>query len=229
VLCLQEIKTTDEQFPREDFVTAGYQVLTHGQRAYNGVATLTRRPPSRVAAGLPGDDTDLQARALTVTLDGLDILNLYVPNGEAVGSDKFAYKLRWLERLVAHVRDAYDPASPLVLCGDFNIAPADADVYAPGRLKETVMFHSAEQAQLERLRQWGLEDLFRRVHPHDRDAFSWWDYRMNAFARNQGYRIDHVWATTPVAARCVDVRIDTYERSKVKPSDHAPVIAYLSE
>lgn len=225
VLCLQETKVPDEDFPFEAFERLGYTATVHGQKGYNGVALLSFDDPANVRRGLPDDPPDAQRRFLMATLYGVDVISVYVPNGEAVGSPKFAYKLEFLERLTTFLTTALTPERPLLVCGDYNIAPADIDLYDPESNRETVMFHSQEHAFLERWRRWGLRDVVREQHPTETGLYSWWDYRSGGFARNRGWRIDHIWATRPLADVCVKTVIDATERGKERPSDHAPVAA----
>ncbi|OYT71990.1 MAG: exodeoxyribonuclease III [Chloracidobacterium sp. CP2_5A] len=224
-LCLQETKVPDEDFPFEAFERLGYVATVYGQKAYNGVALLSFETPENVRRGLPGDAPDAQRRFLMATLRGVVVISAYVPNGEAVSSPKFDYKLEFLERLTNFLVDSLTPERPLLVCGDYNIAPADIDLYDPERNRETVMFHSQEHAFLERWRQWGLRDVVRERRPTETGLYSWWDYRAGGFSRNRGWRIDHIWATPPLANACVAARIDREERGRERPSDHAPVVA----
>jgi len=224
VVCLQETKTVDETFPAAAFADLGYQMALFGQKTYNGVAILARSPLTGVRRGLPGDGPEDQKRILAATVDGVTVINVYVPNGSEVGSEKFAYKLAWLDRLRRYLEDEFDPASPLVLCGDFNIAPADRDVHDPEEWRGKVLFHPDEHAALDRLRRWGLRDAF-RLHHEEGGHYSWWDYRAAAFRRDRGLLIDHLLVTESLAARCTGVVIDREERGGEKPSDHAPVTA----
>ncbi len=225
VLCLQETKVSDEDFPFDAFERLGYVATVHGQKGYNGVALLSFDDPTNVRRGLPDDPPDAQRRFLMATFYGVDIISVYVPNGEAVSSPKFAYKLEFLERFTTFLTTTLRPEHPLLVCGDYNIAPADIDVYDPERNRETVMFHSREHAFLERWRHWGLRDVVREQHPAEAGLYSWWDYRSGGFARNRGWRIDHIWATQPLADTCIQTAIDATERAKQRPSDHAPVVA----
>jgi exodeoxyribonuclease-3 len=225
VACLQETKVQDHEFPRDAYEALGYHVHIYGQKSYNGVAIFSRTAPEEVSLGFPGEPLEAQRRVIAATVQGIRVVNVYIPNGESVGSEKFAYKMRFLEQLHDYLAAEIAAGRPLLLCGDFNIAPADADVYDPERLRETIMFHASEHAFLDRLRALGLTDTFRLINPEASGQYSWWDYRMNAFKRNIGYRIDHLWVTPDLAARCVESRIDRDERAREKPSDHAPVVA----
>lgn len=223
VVCLQETKVVDGQFPREGFSRLGYAVETWGERTYNGVATLSRLPLGDVVRGLPGDGEDAPRRALVATVAGIRIWNVYVPNGQSPDSEKFAFKLDWLDRL----RRALAPdvaGSEVVVCGDFNVAPEPRDVHDPVRLAEDVLFHPDARAALAALLALGLRDTF-RMHHDEPGAYSWWDYRLNAFRRKMGLRIDHVLASPSLASRCSACDIDVEPRRRPQPSDHAPVLA----
>lgn len=224
-LCLQETKVQDADFPTEPFEDLGYTLTIFGQKTYNGVAIFSRSEPELVQKGFPGDSEDAQKRFLSAKIDGIHVACVYIPNGESVKSAKFEYKLDFLARLEAHLTATYSPTDPLVLCGDYNIAPADIDLFDPNGNRETVMFHSKEHAFLDRLKQWGLVDVVRHRHPDEAGLYSWWDYRTGGFARDRGWRIDHVWVTRPLVERCVETAIHKAERGKDRPSDHAPVVA----
>jgi len=221
VLCLQELKVADEVFLTEQLVPTGYHAVTHGQKTYNGVAILSKTRPQNVSRGM---NDDPQARLITAEIDGLRIINVYVPNGAEVGSDKWAYKLDWLDRLKAYLVENADPSQPLLLCGDFNIAPTDRDVANPDAWANSVLCHDDVRAALDEILCWGLVDLFAARHPEG-GIYSWWDYRQLAFPRNDGLRLDLILATPPLADKCSAVTIDRDERKGQKPSDHVPVIA----
>ena len=228
VLCLQETKVADGEFPSAPFEAAGYRATLHGQKTYNGVAILSRSEVENVQRGIPDGEGDEQARLLAATVGGVRVVNVYVPNGESVDSPKFPYKLRWLERLAAWLRQTADPSKPLLVCGDFNIAPEDRDVHDPERWRGQVLFHPEEHKRLRSLCDWGLLDLLRGKHPEP-GIFTWWDYRMGSFHRGWGLRIDLLLGSPPLAGRCSEVSVDREERKEStgegKPSDHAPVIA----
>lgn len=228
VLCLQEIKVVDEDFPREAFEELGYHVETHGQKTYNGVALVSRAPIEDVRRGLPGDEADPQARLIAATIDGVRVVCVYVPNGKHVTSWHFAYKLDWLARLETLLGSECSADDPLVLLGDFNIAPDERDVHDPDAWAGRVHFHPVEHAALSRLTRWGLSDLYRKHH-QEAGAYSWWDYRGGAFQRDRGLRIDLVLGTRPMLERSTGCEIDRDERKEQKgqskPSDHAPVVA----
>lgn len=225
VLAIQETKLTDDRFPVEELAAAGYEAAFHGQPTYNGVAILSRAPLADARIGIPGFE-DTQARVLAGTVAGVRILNLYVPNGQEVGSEKYAYKLRWLEHLTAAVRDELARHARLVVLGDFNIAPADADVHDPEEWRGKILFSEPEKAALEGLMNLGLVDSF-RLFEQDKDVFSWWDYRAAGFRRNRGLRIDLVLVSRELASRCRSAAIDRAPRAWERPSDHAPALVTL--
>jgi len=224
VLCLQEIKVEDAQFPTEDFVARGYHVVLFGQRTYNGVAIAARSEPADVVRGLADGADDPQARLLATTLDGVRVLSAYFPNGEAMGSSKFAYKLDWMARLRARLTEEIRDGRPLALCGDFNVAPAALDVHDPTAWDGHVLCTSEERAALDAVRDTGLVDLVRQLNP-DTPCFTWWDYRQLGFPKNRGLRIDHVFVTPALAARATAAGVDRSARKGKLPSDHAPVWA----
>jgi exodeoxyribonuclease-3 len=223
VLCLQETKVTDEDFPRAAFVERGWHVETHGQRTYNGVAILSRRPVEAVQRGLPDDAPDAHRRLIAATCEGVRLVNVYVPNGESVESEKFPFKLAWLARLEGYVGGEVRPGLPLVLLGDFNVAPEDRDVHDPEAWRGQVLFHPAEHAALARITALGLSDLYRQHHP-EAGRYTWWDYRMLAFPKDRGLRIDLVLGSDEARRRCRGAEIHREERKGDKPSDHAPVV-----
>jgi exodeoxyribonuclease-3 len=223
VLAIQETKSLDENFPTEEFDAAGYHASFAGQKTYNGVATLSRTPGEQVVTDLPGLD-DPQRRLLASTIEGIRVLNVYVPNGQEVGSDKYAYKLDWLQKLRSYVTEQLSRHPRLVVLGDFNIAPDDRDVHDPEAWRGKVLCSDAERAALGELLAVGLSDLFRRFDQEER-LFSWWDYRMMAFRRNHGLRIDLVLASQALAEACTACRIDKAPRRLERPSDHTPVVA----
>jgi len=223
ILALQEIKLTDENLPARDIEAAGYTVLSNGQKTYNGVAILSRGPGEVLATGFPGYD-DPQRRVLCAAYGDTAVLNLYVPNGSEVGSDKYTYKLQWLERLEAYTRDLLKDYPRCVLVGDFNIAPADEDVHDPEAWHGKVLCSEPERAAFARLLDTGLSDCF-RLFPRDEKLYTWWDYRAAGFRRNRGLRIDHILASPALRDVCRDCRIDIEPRRLERPSDHAPILA----
>lgn len=223
ILALQETKLTDPDFPTLDIANLGYQAVFAGQKTYNGVAILSRLPASEIVTDLPGMD-DPQRRVLGATIGGMRVINLYVPNGQAVGSDKYAYKLAWLEALTGWLCNQLAQYSRLIVLGDFNIAPEDCDVHDPAAWAGQVLCSTAERAAFQRLLALGLKDAFRLFSQEER-SFSWWDYRAAAFRRNLGLRIDHLLASSELAAVCTACQVDKGPRRLERPSDHAPVIA----
>jgi exodeoxyribonuclease-3 len=224
VLCLQELKVEAEKFPADALRDAGYTAVVAGQKTYNGVAILARSDPTDVRRGLDDGVDDGQARFVSALVDGTRVINVYVPNGGEVGSDKWTYKLEWLGRLRRYLTERHDPQEPLILCGDFNVAPSDADVANPAAWQSGVLCHPDARAELEALLAWGLVDLFGREHQNG-GIYSWWDYRGGAFSNDEGLRIDLILATEPVADLCAETLIDREEREGPSPSDHAPVVA----
>ena len=222
-LALQETKTQDENFPVQAFDEAGYQVVFSGQKTYNGVAIASRSPVQVLHTGLPGLD-DPQKRVLCTLVDDVCVLNLYVPNGSEVGSEKYAYKLEWLAALDAFTDDLLQHHGKLVLLGDFNITPADDDVHDPALWRDRILCSRPERDALSRLVNRGLTDTY-RLFEQEKDSFSWWDYRAGDFARNRGLRIDLILASGELSRRCADSWIDIVPRQQQRPSDHTPVVA----
>lgn len=221
VVCLQETKSEDKNFPQAELQAAGYHSVFSGQKTYNGVAILSRAPAGEVQYGIPGF-ADEQKRVVAATLDGVRIVCVYVPNGQEVGSDKYAYKLGWLEALTAWLQDEMRKYPKLALLGDYNIAPEDRDVYDPQAWQGNVLVSGPERDAFRRLEQLGLRDAFRLFEQPEK-SYSWWDYRMMAFRRNMGLRIDHILISP--ALGCSACSIDKAPRKLERPSDHTPVIA----
>ncbi len=228
VLCLQELKVTDDDFPFDAIQKAGYRAAVHGQKTYNGVAILSREEPERIERGLMDDVDDPQARLLAADVGGIRIVSAYFPNGAEVGSDKFVYKLEWMERLGKYLDRLLGSGNSVFLCGDFNVAPDDKDVAHPEQWQDTVLCVPEVRQALERIRERGFEDVFRKHHPQG-GIYSWWDYRQLGFPKNNGLRIDHLFATPELAVRCVSARVDRDERKGKGASDHAPVIAEFKD
>jgi exodeoxyribonuclease-3 len=224
VVCLQETKVEDRLFPRVPFLELGYHVAVHGSKGHAGVATLTKEVPRAVGMGFADGPSDRHCRILSLTVQDLRVYNVYVPNGTELGSEAFAYKLAWLDRLRDQLLRLENPAAPLVLVGDFNIAPEDRDVWDPEAMRDQLHASPEERAALRRLLGFGLEDCFRRLCA-DPGHFTWFDYRGGGFARAHGLRIDHVYATRPLAVRCRQVTHDPGPRGWDTPSDHLPVLA----
>ncbi len=226
VICLQETKCTDAQFPEAELREMGWSHVAHwGQPTYNGVALLSKHPLDDLQRGFTGYDDD-QARVIAATVQGVRIYGLYTPNGQAVGSDKFHYKLRWLEQLRSEVH-GYEAGTKLLVCGDMNIAPDDIDVWDPFRLDGQLLCHPHERQALQAVLDWGLVDAFRDKHPFS-NAFSWWNYQAMGFARGHGLRIDHIFLSAPLLAACTEATIHRDVRGWDTPSDHAPVSVDLS-
>lgn len=225
VVCLQETKLTDDKFPAAELAAAGYRSTFAGQKTYNGVAILTREAstpaPAEVQINLPNLE-DEQRRLLAVSLDGLRIVNGYFPNGQAVGSDKYAYKLRWLAALTEWLRGEISRHEQLLVAGDYNIAPEDRDVHDPEAWEGQVLCSEPERQAFRNLQALGLKDSFRLFEQPER-SYTWWDYRNLAFRRKMGLRIDHILLTPALAAKCNACAIDLEPRRREQPSDHAPV------
>ena len=225
VLCLQETKLTDDKFPVAEIEAAGYQVAFTGQKTYNGVAILSRHPITEVVKNNPLFP-DEQQRIISATIEGMRIVCAYVPNGQAVGSDKYKYKLRWLEALIQWLEAEVQQFPSLAILGDYNIAPTDADVHDPAAWQDQVLVSAPERAAFERLCALPLADAF-RLFPQAEKLYSWWDYRQMAFRRNRGLRIDHILLSPALVQRCTACEIDKLPRKWEQPSDHTPVIATL--
>jgi exodeoxyribonuclease III len=229
IVCLQETKLVDDKFPAAELEQAGYDSIFSGQKTYNGVAILTRRatvaPPTDVVAGLPGF-VDEQKRLLTATIAGIRVVCAYFPNGQAVGSDKYSYKLAWIEALSTYLRSELALHPLLAIGGDYNVAPEDRDVHDPAVWKDQVLCSEPERQAFRGLIGLGLIDCFRQFEQPER-TYSWWDYRMLAFRRKMGLRIDHILLSSALSARCTACSIDIEPRRRDQPSDHAPVIATL--
>ncbi len=228
VVCLQETKVTDDVFPTAPLTDLGYEVAFTGQKTYNGVAILSRLPLSDVVTTLPEAPGNDEKRFIAATIQGVRVINVYVPNGQEVGSEKFQYKLGWLDCLQSYLAATYTPADTLLLCGDFNIAPDERDVYDAEKLDGEILFHPDERAAFARFIDWGLHDTL-RMHQQDAGLYTWWDYRAAAFRRDLGVRIDHILVTAPLAARCNGVTLERDLRRQPKPSDHIPVVATFQE
>jgi len=226
VLCLQELKQEDANFPLSEIEEAGYQACFSGQKTYNGVAILSKVAPLEMNIGIPGY-ADEQKRVLAATIDGVRIVCIYVPNGQSVDSDKYQYKLAWLTALTAWLKQELVQHPRLALLGDYNIAPDDRDVYDPKAWEGQVLCSEPERAAYNGLLQLGLQDSF-RLFPQAEGAFTWWDYRMHAFRRKLGMRIDHILVSDTLAPACTSCVIDVEPRKLERPSDHAPVIAAIS-
>lgn len=226
VVGLQETKLVDDVFPAAELEAAGYHCAFSGQKTYNGVAILAREPITDVVAGIPGF-TDEQRRVICGTVGALRFLNLYVPNGQAVDSDKYLYKLDWLHAIEKYCADELRAHDSFAVVGDFNIAPDDRDVHDPDSWRGQVLCSEPERDAFARLTALGLIDTYRLFNEGD-GVYSWWDYRQGAFRRNRGLRIDHILASGKLAERCMGVSVDIEPRTWDRPSDHAPVVARFS-
>ena len=224
VLCVQETKVTDDVFPHEELASVGYQAAIHGQKTYNGVALITREPVADVVRGFGDQGDDSQARFIGGTVAGVRVFSAYIPNGSSLGSDKYQYKLQWLARLRRFLDTHESADTPMVLCGDWNVAPDERDIHDPLLWEGEVLCTDAERAALQRIVDWGFRDTF-RMHCQEAGKFSWWDYRMLGFPKNKGLRIDHIYATETLASTCSESTIHRDERKGKGASDHAPVIA----
>ncbi|MGB3535948.1 MAG: exodeoxyribonuclease III [Microcoleaceae cyanobacterium] len=234
VLCLQETKVIDEQFPRSPFEELGYHLYIFGQKAYNGVAIFSREKMASVSQGFtPILDTEIansfdeQKRVITGIINGVRVVNLYVPNGASIGSEKYEYKLKWLELLREYLNTLLNQTPYLCVCGDFNIALEDRDIHDPKNRAKHIMASDAERLALQEILKLGFTDAFRAFTP-EAGHFSWWDYRAASFRRNRGWRIDHHYLSTALQPKAVGCTIDPEPRGWEKPSDHTPVVVELS-
>jgi len=225
VLCLQETKQQDSDFPQAELQAAGYHSVFSGQKTYNGVAILSRESASDVQMGIP-DHADEQKRVIAATCGGIRVVDVYIPNGSEVGSDKYQYKLGWLDALHDWLEQELTRHPKLVLLGDYNIAPEDRDVHDPVAWQGNVLVSEPERVKFRSLEQLGLHDSFRLFEQAEK-SFTWWDYRMMAFRRNHGLRIDHILISGPLVAQCKGCVIDKAPRKLERPSDHAPVVVEL--
>jgi len=229
IVGLQELKVGDDGFPHAELRAAGYHAVAHAQKAWNGVAILSREPATVLQNGLPGEE-ELGARLIAATVGELTFTTLYCPNGKDVGHPDFPRKLRWLDSLASYFAERQSPSESLVVCGDLNLCPTSLDTWNETLLCGQIFHTDEERGRFQRLLDWGFTDLYRQLFPQGR-AFSWWDYRAGAFHRNQGLRIDFLLATQPIASRVRHVEIDREYRKKqndLTASDHAPVIADLT-
>ena len=224
VLCMQETKCTDDKFPADVFRERGYKCLTFGQQTYNGVAILSKTECQDPLRGYPGDDEHSHARLLSTNIEGIQIVNVYIPNGQMVGSEKYQFKLDWMARLRSFFDDHYPSNTPVLLCGDFNVAPEERDVHDVRLWQGRILFSDPERAALQEIKDWGFTDAF-RLHTESPGHYSWWDYRAGAFRRNHGLRIDHIWISGPLTTGNTNTWIDMEPRTWERPSDHAPVVA----
>jgi exodeoxyribonuclease-3 len=223
-LCLQETKCTDDKFPVDVFLQAGYHSAFVGQKSYNGVAILSPAEISDVQLNFPGDDADAPKRLIAATVKGVRIVNTYIPNGTELWTDKFTFKLDWLQRLRRFFDETCDKNADVLLCGDFNVAPDERDVWDVAFWEGKLHFTKPERAAIHHVKQWGFVDVFRQMNG-DEKLFSWWNYREGSFFKNQGLRIDHIWTSRSLAEKCTACWIDRKPRGAERPSDHTPVVA----
>lgn len=224
IVCLQETKVQDADFPVSALTEAGYHCAYRGQKSYNGVAILSREKTAQVQIGF-GDEFDAEARLIAARINGVWVVNTYIPQGQDPASEKFRFKLDWIARLGRFFSEAFQPSDSLVWVGDFNVAPAPIDVYDPETLLGSVCYHPDEHRALSAVEQWGFVDIYRRHRPED-PTFSFFDYRVpNALKRGIGWRIDHIWATESMAAKSTGAWIDLEPRTWEKPSDHTFIVA----
>jgi exodeoxyribonuclease III len=226
ILCLQELKVEDAKFPLAEIEQAGYRATYSGQKTYNGVAILSKAAPEHVVHGIPGFDDD-HKRVLAATVAGVRVISVYCPNGQSVGSEKYAYKLRWYAALASYLASELRDHPQLAAAGDYNVAPEDRDVHDPKLWEGQIHVSAPERAAWRALLSLGLKDTFRLFEQPEK-VFSWWDYRMVAFRRNAGLRIDQILVSEVLAARCSACSIDKAPRKLERPSDHAPVVADFS-
>jgi len=225
VLCIQETKVQDKDFPAQPFQEAGYHCTFRGQKSFNGVAFLTRTPPESVRIGFSEGDENEEARLITVKIHDITIVNTYVPQGQDPESEKFKYKLDWLCRLRNYFEQNFDPERPIIWVGDFNVAPEPIDVYDPEKLLGSICYHPEEHKALSHVKEWGFIDVYRKHNPMEKQ-FTFWDYRIpNAVKRGLGWRIDHIWATACMAEKSKKTWIDVEPRHWEKPSDHTFIVA----
>lgn len=225
VVCLQELKVEESKYPRELLADLGYVSAINAQKTYNGVAILSKHPVSQVTVGMADGVEDPQARYVAATINGVRVISVYVPNGESLTSEKWPYKLMWLQRLRTWLDTQESKDKPLALCGDFNVAPEAIDTYDPALWENEVLFHPKAREALQTVCDFGLIDTFRQKHPGEEKCYSWWDYRALGFQKGKGLRIDHIFATPSLADRLTESVIDREERKGDSPSDHAPVIS----
>ena len=226
IVCLQETKCPDDQFPALALQAVGYRSAYHGEKSYNGVAILAKREPRDVRLSLCDEVVDPQARVIAATIDDVRVFSIYAPNGQAIGSPAYEYKLHWYRRLRDCV--AKEESSDVVVCGDFNIAPEDIDVYDPDLWHGAIMASESERAAFRELCKIGLRDTL-RIHHKEGELYTWWDYQMRAFEKNRGLRIDAVLASEELATKCIAAGIDREMRKGKEPSDHAPVWAEFED
>lgn len=225
VLCLQETKSVDEKFPYRKLNALGYPHIEHlGERAYNGVAIVSKLPLTDVVTKLPGDKLDTQSRMIAVTVNAVRLVNVYGPHGTSQGTAKYQFKLDWIARLRKYFDKSYDTGEKVLLCGDLNVAPHELDVWSVPAWRNKLHFTKPERDAIQDLKKWGFVDLFRQINGDEKE-FSWWSNFRHDFEKDRGLRIDHIWTSPSLAERCIDCWIDKDPRGWEHPSDHAPVVA----
>ncbi len=225
VLCLQETKSVDAKFPHQKLRAAGFPYIEHiGEKAYNGVAILSKYPLTNVLTNFPVDEPDAPRRLIAATVNGVRIVNAYAPHGRALGSEQMGYKLNWFERLRKYFDERAFTTDDVILVGDLNVAPHEMDVWKPSLWKDKTHFSKPERDAIRDLKRWGFVDVFRQMN-EDEKAFTWWSNFHNDFEKDRGLRIDFIWASPPLAETCVDCIVDREPRGWEHPSDHAPVVA----
>ena len=226
IVCLQETKVEDYQFPEQKIREAGYSAVFSGQKSYNGVALLSKLPMDQIQYGFKDGYDAENKRLMSARIAGINIVNVYVPQGQTEESPKFQYKLEFLAKILAELSDRFSSNDPVMVLGDINIAPDERDVVSAEAMKNRVSFHPKEHLFIEQLKQWGLQDIYRQFH-QEGGVFSWWDFRTRGFEKNEGMRIDQIWVTAGISQLCKRCEIDIDNRSRPKPSDHAPVICVV--
>lgn len=226
IVCLQETKVEDHQFPEQELREAGYNSVFIGQKSYNGVAILSKYPITEVQYGFSNGYDSENKRLVKAKIEGLNIVNVYVPQGQTEDSPKFQYKLEFLDELLKELSSCFKAGDHVMMLGDINIAPDERDVVSAEAMQNVVSFHPKEHAFIEKFKGWGLKDLYRKFN-QDGGFFSWWDFRTRGFEKNEGMRIDHIWVTENLSDKCQSCEIDINNRSQPKPSDHAPVICVV--
>lgn len=224
VLCLQETKCVDEKFPEQEFLDIGYAAAFMGEKSYNGVAILSKHDIEDIQYNFEDDKEDSPKRLIAATVKKVRIVNTYIPNGTELGSPKFAFKLDWLQRLRKMFDKQCKTTEKVLLCGDFNVAPDEVDVWSVKNWEGKLHFSKPERAAIHHVKQWGFVDAYREING-DKQEFSWFDYRTDAFSTNRGLRIDHIWISPALAEKCTDCWIDRKPRGWERPSDHCPVTA----
>lgn len=227
VLLMQEIKCQTDDFPRLEFESMGYHCHVMGQKSYNGVALLSRAPATDILTALPGDPEDIQARYIEATVEDIRIASLYLPNGNPIGTEKYTYKLAWMDRLKTHIQGLLTKETPFVLGGDFNVIPAPEDVYDPDGWVTDALFHPRTRTSFRGIQNLGLTEAYRALHPDEREAYTFWDYQEGAWQRNLGLRIDLFLLSPEMADRLHSCEIDSAPRALEKASDHTPIIVTL--